>query len=82
MAKIAISEERERLAEMVELSMSEAVVLERYGKPTAVLISAERYEEMLEAFEEVRDIAAFDETMAEEGHNIPWETVKQDLGWA
>ena len=81
MAKIPVSEVREKLSEVVELSQTEAVVFERYGQPAAVLVSPDRYEEMLEALEEVQDVVAFDEAMAEEGDNIPWEQVKNDLGW-
>lgn len=36
---------------------------------------------MLDALEEVEDVAAFDAAMAEEGENIPWAQVKADLGW-
>lgn len=79
---MAVSEAREKLAEAVETARSEAVFLERYGRPAAVLVSAERYEELLEALEEAEDIAAFDAAMAEEGANIPWEQVRADLGWA
>jgi antitoxin Phd len=82
MAKITVSEARERLSEVVETSRTEAVVFERYGQPAAILISPDRYEKMMEALEEVQDIAAFDEAMSEEGGNIPWEQVKADLGWS
>lgn len=82
MAKMAVSEAREKLSEAVELARREAVFLERYGHPAAVLISPDRYDELMEAFEEAEDITAFDEAMAEEGDNIPWEQVKADLGWA
>lgn len=44
-------------------------------------MSPERYEEMLDAFEERKDAAAFDAAIAEEGSNIPWEQVDADLGW-
>ena len=81
MVTIAISEARERLSEAVELAGGEVVFLERYGKPAAVLLSPERYEELMEVFEEAEDITAFDASMAEEGENIPWEQVKADLGW-
>jgi prevent-host-death family protein len=81
MAKVTMSEGRERLSEMVDVARSEAVVFERYGRPAAVMISADRYEEMMEALEEIGDISAFDAAMSEEGDNIPWEQVKQDLGW-
>ena len=81
MAKVTMSEGRERLAEMVEVARNEAVIFERYGRPEAVMVSADRYELMMEALEEIEDISAFDAAMAEEGGNIPWEQVKQDLGW-
>jgi antitoxin Phd len=81
MAKMAVSEAREKLSEAVELSRSEAVFLERYGKPAAVLLSPDRYAELMDALEDAEDIAAFDEAMAEEGDNIPWDQVKSDLGW-
>ena len=82
MAKMTVSEARERLSEVVETSRTEAVVLERYGKPAAILVSPDRYEEMMEALEEVQDTVAFDEAMSDEGDNIPWEQVKTDLGWS
>ena len=27
------------------------------------------------------EVAAFDESMAEEGRNIPWEEIKAEMGW-
>ncbi len=81
MARISISEARGNLSEVVETSQTEVVFLERYGRPAAVLISPERYEELLEAFEEAQDVAAFDESLADENPNIPWDQVKSDLGW-
>ncbi|MHB1929361.1 MAG: type II toxin-antitoxin system Phd/YefM family antitoxin [Acidimicrobiales bacterium] len=77
-----ISEARERLAEVIDAAQSEAVVLERYGRPAAVLVSVDRYEELLAAAEEAEDIDAFDAAMAEAGDNLPWEQVKADLGWS
>ena len=41
MAKVTMSEGRERLSEMVEVSKNEAVIFERYGRPAAVLVSAD-----------------------------------------
>jgi prevent-host-death family protein len=78
---MSVSEAREKLAEAIDAAQSEAVVLERYGRPAAVLVSMERYEQLLDALEEAEDINAFDAAMAEEGGNIPWEQVKADLGW-
>lgn len=76
-----VSEAREKLAEVIDAARSEAVVLERYGQPAAVVISPERYEELLDALDEAEDVAAYDAALAEEGDNIPWEQVRADLGW-
>ena len=46
-----------------------------------MLLSPERYAELLDAFEEAEDVKAFDSAMAEEGDNVPWDQVKADLGW-
>jgi PHD/YefM family antitoxin component YafN of YafNO toxin-antitoxin module len=81
MATIPVSEARDKLAGAVETAQSEPVFLERYGKAAAVLLSPERYAELLDAFEEAEDIAAYDAAMAEKDANIPWEQVKADLGW-
>lgn len=81
MATMNISAARDRLPEAVELARTEAVFLERYGRPAAVLVSPEQYEKFVTALEDADDVAAFDAAIAEEGPNIPWDQVKADLGW-
>ncbi len=81
MATMNISAARENLTDAVELARTEAVFLERYGRPAAVLVSPEQYGKLIEALEDADDVAAFDAAMDEEGPNIPWEQVKADLGW-
>jgi PHD/YefM family antitoxin component YafN of YafNO toxin-antitoxin module len=82
MATLNVSAARERLPEAIETARTETVFLERYGRLAGVLISPERYEQLMTALEDVEDVEAFDAAMAEEGPNIPWEQVKVDLGWA
>ncbi|MGH3450409.1 MAG: type II toxin-antitoxin system Phd/YefM family antitoxin [Haloechinothrix sp.] len=82
MATMNISAARDNLPDAVETARTEAVFLERYGHPVAVLVSPERYEKLIAALEDTEDVAAFDAAMNEEGPNIPWEQVKADLGWA
>ena len=81
MATMSISTARDNLPEAVETARNEAVFLERYGHPAAVLVSPEHYEKMMLAMEEAEDVTAFDAAMSEEGPNIPWDQVKADLGW-
>ncbi|MGH3345982.1 MAG: type II toxin-antitoxin system Phd/YefM family antitoxin [Nocardioides sp.] len=81
MATMNISSARDHLTEAVETARTEAVFLERYGHLAGVLVSPERYEQLMTALEDAEDIAAFDAAMAEEGPNIPWDQVKADLGW-
>lgn len=82
MTTMAVSEARENLSGALDTARTQPVFLERYGKAVAVLVSAERYQELIEAYEEAEDVAAFDDAMAEEGDSIPWNQVKADLGWA
>ena len=81
MATMKMSEARDNLPEAVDRARSEPVILERYGRPAAVMVSPERYEQLMEALEDAEDVAASDEAMAEDGANIPWDEVKRDLGW-
>lgn len=81
MATINISDMRNHLPDVMETARTEAVFVQRRGRPAGVLVSPERYEQLITALEDAEDVAAFDEAMAEEGPNIPWEQVKADLGW-
>jgi antitoxin Phd len=81
MAIMNMSAARDNLPDAIELARTEAVILERYGQPAAVLVSPERYDELMTALEDAQDVAAFDAAIAKEGPNIPWKTVKTDLGW-
>ncbi|HEY4005597.1 MAG TPA: type II toxin-antitoxin system Phd/YefM family antitoxin [Pseudonocardia sp.] len=80
MSEISVSDARGQLPEVIDTAQNEAVVLQRHGRPVAVVISPGRYEELMDALEAAEDIAAFDAAMAEEDPSIPWEQVKADLG--
>jgi antitoxin Phd len=82
MVTFSVSDAREKLSEVIDTSRSEAVILERYGRPAAVVVSPERYQQFLDAVEEAEDVAAFDRAATERGHNIPWDQVRADLGWS
>jgi len=81
MATISISDARDHLPHAMETARTEAVFVQRRGRLAGVLVSPERYEQLMTALEDAEDVAAFDAAMAEEGPNIPWDQVKADLGW-
>lgn len=81
MSSVSVADARSHLSDVIARSQREAVFIERRGRRAAVVVSPERYERMLEALEDTEDAASFDEAMAEEGENIPWDQVKKDLGW-
>lgn len=81
MSTISISDARARLPELIDRARTEAVFVERHGKAEAVIVSPEQFERLMDALEEVEDALAFDDAMAEEGDNVPWEQAKVDLGW-
>lgn len=81
MSSVSVADARSHLSDVIARSQKEAVFIERRGQRAAVVVSPERYERMLEALEDAEDAAAFDDAMAEEGENIPWNQVKKDLGW-
>jgi antitoxin Phd len=58
MSVIAMSEAKARLSALVADSSFEDVVLLRHGKAAAVLINPARYEELLEALDDLNDIEA------------------------
>jgi antitoxin Phd len=60
----------------VELAQTEAVFLECYGRPAAVLVSPARYQKLVTALEDAEDVVAFEVAMDEGGSNIPWERLK------
>jgi len=80
-ATMNISDARNHLPEAMETARTEAVFVQRRGRLAGVLVSPERYEQLMAALEDVEDVAAFDAAMAEAGPNIPWAEVKADLGW-
>lgn len=81
MTTMNVTDARSRLPEVLESSKTEAVFLQRRGRSEAVVVSAERYEALMAAYEDVQDIQAFDQAIAESGPTIPWDQVKADLGW-
>jgi prevent-host-death family protein len=82
MKEFSVSDARQDLPSLIELSGKEPVMISKHGKPQAVLISVEQYEVFVDALEELEDIAAGEAALRDPGPSIPWEKVKKELGLA
>jgi antitoxin Phd len=78
---MSITHVRAHMPAVIETAKTEAVILERNGHRAAVMVSPERYDELMDALEEAEDVAAVDAALAEGGEPIPWDQVMKDLGW-
>lgn len=83
MKEIAVSEARERLAEIIDEAQREreAVAVTRRGRRVAVLVDPDEYERLTSSLEDALDRALL-QLARDEDDYIPWEQAKQDLGLA
>lgn len=79
---IAISEAKAKLTELVRTADEEPVLLLRHSKPAAVLLSHERYEELMERLEDAEDLVAVLEHRLEPAETISLARLKADLDGA
>ena len=81
MAEMAVSDARERLAEVIESAQrtGEPVYLTRHGRPVAVVVDPVVFNKLADEAEDARDRAAI-KAAREEDDYIPWEEVKAELG--
>ncbi|MCL2735364.1 MAG: type II toxin-antitoxin system Phd/YefM family antitoxin [Propionibacteriaceae bacterium] len=75
---VPISEAKPRLASLVDKSSTEDVILTRRGRAAAVIVSVQRYSDLLDRIEDAEDALAAIEAEGEE--TIPAEEVYASLG--
>jgi antitoxin Phd len=80
MSTMSVTEARENFSEAIATSAVEAVFIQKHGENAAVLISPERYEQLMDALEEIEDVIALTAALEDTSPNIPWEEVKLQLG--
>ena len=82
MKSFALSDARRDLPTRVDKSSKEPILITRHGEDAAVMISPSLYEEMIEAMEELEDIAAYDAAKARKEDSVLWQDARKDLGLA
>jgi len=83
MTEMAVSEARERLADLIESirRSGEPVYVTRRGRRVAVILDPELYERLVEDAEEAIDRAELRAARDEDDY-VPWDEVKAELGLA
>ena len=79
MSELSITEARDQFPAMIDSAKKKPVRITRHGKDVAIVINPSLYEALIEAQEELEDIAAFDAAMEDQSPNIPWAQVQKDL---
>jgi prevent-host-death family protein len=79
MKELSVTEAREQFPALLNQAAKKPVWITRHGVDVAVVISPELFETLVEAQEELEDIAAVDEAMLDKSPGIPWEQVQKDL---
>lgn len=80
MTSFSISDARKDFARVVEDSSSSPVEITRHGETVAVMVSADIYQQLHDAWEDMEDLKAFDEALADSSPHIPWDEVREELG--
>lgn len=83
MTEMAVSEARERLADVIEGTRrsGEPVFVTRRGRRVAVILDPEIYERLIEDAEDAIDRAEL-RAAREDDDYVPWDEVKAELGLA
>ena len=73
MKSFAISNARRDLPTLVDKSAKEPILITRNGQEAVVMVSPSLYQEMIDAMEELEDIAAYDAAKARKEDSVLWQ---------
>ena len=83
MAKYSASHARANFNEVLKLAKSEAVEIQKHGKPVAVILDAMKYEKLLDYIENLEDnltVLEYESDPKSFGKSTPLEEVERELG--
>lgn len=83
MAKNSASEARANFNEVLKLAKTEAVEIQKHGKPIAVILDAMKYEKLLDYIEDLEDnltVLEYENDPEGFGKSTPLEEVERELG--
>ncbi|MDH4279404.1 MAG: type II toxin-antitoxin system Phd/YefM family antitoxin [Acidimicrobiia bacterium] len=81
MSEVAVSEARNRLAEVIEESRrsGEPISVTRRGRRVAVIIDSDAFDRLVEIADDVDDRRELEAARADDDY-VPWDDVKAMLG--
>ena len=81
MNEVAVSEARDRLAEVIEETRrsGEPISVTRRGRRVAVILDSDAFDRLVDAADDVEDRRELAAARAEDDY-VPWDEVKADLG--
>lgn len=81
MNEVAVSEARNRLAEVIEetLRSGEPISVTRRGRRVAVILDSDAFDRLVDAADDVEDRRELAAARAEDDY-VPWDEVKAELG--
>ena len=81
MNEVAVSEARNRLAEVIEESRrsGEPISVTRRGRRVAVILDCDAFDRLVDSADEVEDRRELDAARADDDY-VPWDEVKAALG--
>ncbi len=79
-ARKKMSVARERSSAMRTQEPGPRYIVNEAGEKELVVIPVDVYERLVDAWEDLEDIRAYDEAKAEGGEGVPLEQVKRELG--
>ena len=83
MTKYSASAARANFNEVLKLAKTEAVEIQKHGKPIAVILDAMKYEKLLDYIEDLEDnltVLEYENDPESFGKSTPLEEVERELG--
>ena len=81
MGEVAVSEARNRLAEVIDEARrsGEPISVTRRGHRVAVILDSDAYDRLIDSADDVEDRRELDRARADDDY-VPWDEVKAALG--
>lgn len=78
--EITATKARDQLGRLIDRAHSEPVYLTRHGRRVGAIVDADTLDRLMEAAEELADIAAYDAAKAEGGESVSLDELRRELG--